>query len=132
LPVLTYVATVLSHVAQHELSRPVQKYTTDADLQNLLFPEKNISSKRRIPNCEHVHKEMSKSGVTLSLLWNEYCEECRLNNEIPLMYCQFYRYYRKYANTSKATMHIKPTPGETLEVTGLDRKDPSSIILPES
>lgn len=120
------VATVLNRAAFHELSWPVQKDTTDADLQNLLFPEKNISSNRRIPNCEHVHKEMSKSGVTLSLLWNEYCEESRLINEIPLMYSQFCRYYRKYANTTKATMHIKRKPGEMLEVDWAGQK--ASII----
>ncbi|WP_330613218.1 IS21 family transposase [Alkaliphilus hydrothermalis] len=59
---------------------------------------------------------MAKSGVTLSLLWNEYCEQCRLSNEIPLMYSQFCRYYRKYASTQKATMHIRRKPGEQMEV----------------
>jgi hypothetical protein len=53
-----------------------------------------------------------KSGVTLSLLWHEYCESCRLSNEIPLMYSQFCRYYREYANKTKATMRIKRKPGE--------------------
>ena len=32
---------------------------------------------------EWVHKEMQKSGVTLSLLWVEYCERCRQNGELP-------------------------------------------------
>ena len=59
---------------------------------------------------------MAKSGVTLSLLWSEYCEQCRLSNDIPLMYSQFCRYYHKYANTTKATMHIDRKPGEQLEV----------------
>jgi len=35
---------------------------------------------------------------------------------MPLMYSQFCRYYRKYANTTKATMRIKRKPGEMLEV----------------
>lgn len=69
-----------------------------------------------MPDCEYIHKEMAKSGVTLSLLWNEYCEQCRLSNEIPLMYSQFCRYYRKYASTQKATMHIRRKPGEQMEV----------------
>ncbi|AJA49808.1 putative transposase for insertion sequence IS1162 [Clostridium pasteurianum DSM 525 = ATCC 6013] len=59
---------------------------------------------------------MAKSGVTLSLLWNEYCEAYRLSNEVPFMYTQFCKYYRDYANVTKATMHINRKPGEQLEV----------------
>ena len=59
---------------------------------------------------------MAQSGVTLSLLWNEYCELCRLSNEIPLKYTQYCNYYRKFAVTTKATMHINRKPGEQTEV----------------
>lgn len=110
------VSTVLERAEKHGVSWPLQDDMTDADLQELLFPGKCIKSNRRLPDCEHIHKEMAKSGVTLSLLWNEYCESCRLSGEIPLMYSQFCRYYRKYANTTKATMRIKRKPGEMMEV----------------
>ena len=110
------ITAVLERAEQCGVLWPLQKDMTDGDLQNLMFPEKSYSSNRKLPDCEHLHRELSKSGVTLSLLWNEYCEECRLSNEIPLMYSQFCRYYRKYANTTKATMHINRKPGEILEV----------------
>ena len=100
----------------HSQGVPFKKEITDADLQELLFPEKNIQSSRKSPDCPYIHKEMVKNGVTLSLLWHEYCEQCRLSNEIPLMYSQFCRYYRKFANTTKATMRIKRKPGEMMEV----------------
>jgi transposase len=61
-------------------------------------------------------RELAKSGVTLSLLWNEYCEECRLAGELPLMYTQFCLYYREFAQKTKATMHINRKPGERMEV----------------
>jgi transposase len=32
------------------------------------------------------------------------------------MYTQFCKYYREYANVTKATMHIDRKPGELLEV----------------
>ncbi|MHB1407417.1 MAG: hypothetical protein ACYCV0_17730 [Desulfitobacteriaceae bacterium] len=51
-----------------------EKDLTDANLQELLFPEKGTQAKRKLPDFEYIHKEMAKSGVTLSLLWNEYCE----------------------------------------------------------
>jgi transposase len=87
------------------------------DIFNLLYPERaQQASLRKLPDCEYIHRELAKHGVTLSLLWNEYCESCRVSNEIPLMYSQFCNYYRKFAATTKATMHIQRKPGEQLEV----------------
>lgn len=69
-----------------------------------------------MPDFEHIHKGMAKSGVTLSLLWDEYCQECRDSKEVPYMYTQFCKHYREYAMRTKATMHIKHKPGEKMEV----------------
>ena len=58
---------------------------TNSELEILLFPERQPkASLQRTPDCEHIHKEMVKSGVTLTLLWHEYCENCRQSQEIPL------------------------------------------------
>ena len=37
-----------------------------------LFPESQNRPVYRMPDYEQIHKEMQKSGVTLSLLWVEY------------------------------------------------------------
>lgn len=110
------VSSVIKRADEIGISWPFEKEMSNGELQTLMFPEKDLPTTRKIPDCEYIHKEMAKSGVTLSLLWDEYCQECRLSNEIPLMYSQFCRYYRKYANTTKATMHIDRKPGEKLEV----------------
>jgi transposase len=110
------ITAVLERAESCGISWPFEKDMSDGELQTDLFPEKDLPSSRRIPDCEYIHREMAKSGVTLSLLWSEYCEQCRLEKEVPLMYSQFCRYYRKYANTTKATMHIHRKPGEQLEV----------------
>ena len=90
---------------------------TNSELQVLLFPEQQASMRmHRLPDCETIHKEMAKSGTTLTLLWNEYCEGCRQNGELPLMYSQFCNHYRKYTLMTKATMHIERKPGEQMEV----------------
>ncbi len=81
-----------------------------------MFPSKGQQASRRLPDCAEIHKELAKSGVTLSLLWNEYCESCRLAGEIPLMYTQFCNHYRRFAVVTKATMHIDRKPGEQMEV----------------
>ena len=84
-------------------------------LQTLLFSGGAVSP-HKLPDYEYIHREMAKSGVTLSLLWNEYCEGCRLGGEIPFMYTQFCKYYRDFVSISKATMHIERKPGEQMEV----------------
>lgn len=110
------VASTLTRAKLCGISWPLPNKMTDTELIKNLFPEKAVSSSRRIPDCEYIHKEMAKNGVTLSLLWSEYCEACRINNDIPFMYSQFCKIYRDYANLNKATMHLQHKPGDQLEV----------------
>jgi len=110
------VAEVLSRAKTKGLTWSMAEEIAEADLQPLLFPEKILSSSRKIPDCEYIHKELAKNGVSLSLLWSEYCEVCHLSNQIPLKYSQYCNYYRKFAATTKATMHIERKPGEQMEV----------------
>jgi transposase len=69
-----------------------------------------------MPDYEYITKELRRSGVTLSLLWVEHCQQCRSNNQLPYKQTQFYKYFRQYNNISKATMHINHKPGEVMEV----------------
>lgn len=89
---------------------------SDKGIQQALFPASSIPSMRKPPDYERVHRELAKNGVTLSLLWNEYCEECYASKELPLMYTQFCLHYREYAQQTKATMHLDHKPGEQMEV----------------
>lgn len=59
---------------------------------------------------------MQKSGVTLSLLWVEYCEQCRAAGELPYQSTQFNKYYADYVHKTKASMHLNHKPGETMQV----------------
>ena len=68
------VSNVLSLASQKGLTWPLPEDIGDTDLKHMLFPEKSPASSRRIPDCEYIHRELAKSGVTLSLLWSEYCE----------------------------------------------------------
>ena len=110
------VSRVLTKAHQQNLEWNKIRDLTDGELYSILFPAQIQTGSRKIPDCEYVHKEMAKSGVTLSLLWNEYCEQCRGHNEIPLKYVQYCNYYRHFAFTTKATMHIDRKPGEQTEV----------------
>lgn len=110
------VAKTINKAEEFQLSWPLPEKMTDQDIGKLLFPVITPKSLYKLPDYEYVHKEMAKSGVTLSLLWNEYCEQCRLSGDIPFMYTQFCKYYREFANKTKATMHIDRKPGEKQEV----------------
>jgi hypothetical protein len=88
------VADVLARANQKELFWPLPEDVANADLYHMLFPERAQVSLRKIPDCEHIHRELAKSGVTLSLLWSEYCEVCRLSHEIPLKYTHYCNHYR--------------------------------------
>lgn len=81
-----------------------------------LYPRTAISEKYKMPDYEWVHREMQKSGVTLSLLWVEYCEQCRAAGELPYQSTQFNKYYAEYVHKTKATMHLDHKPGEALQV----------------
>ena len=111
------VAKVLARAGEVKLPWPLPTDMTDSDLAALLFPKTSApSSNHQLPDLEYIHKEMLKAGVTLRLLWVEYCTTCRLAGNQPLMYSQFCYHYQKYAETKRATMHIPRKPGEQIEV----------------
>jgi len=74
-----------------------------------------------MPDYAHVHKELQRSGVTLNLLWLEYCDQCRAAGEIPYQSTQFNKYYADYLAKVNATMHLNHKPGE---VTGVPQQRP--------
>ena len=108
------VAKVLQRAKELEIFWPLE--TTDAVLDKIFYPETATPTNRRLPDYEYIHKEMSKRGISLKLLWSEYCEDCSANKEVPLMYSQFCHYYQQFSQRTKATMHISRKPGEQIEV----------------
>jgi transposase len=111
------VAKVIARAKELKLAWPLSSEITDGELEKLLFPKLSQSSGlRRYPDLEYIHKELARQGVTLKLLWTEYCEECRIHNELPLMYSQYCFHYQKFAEKKRATMHIPRKPGEQIEV----------------
>jgi transposase len=110
------VVTALQRAAEQELTYQSISGLSDHDLFKVLYPPESSQSNYKMPDYEQVHREMVKSGVTLQLLWMEYCDQCRTANEIPYQLTQFKKYYRDYVVKTKATMHISHKPGEIMEV----------------
>ena len=110
------IQRVLQRAEMCNLTYPLPEEMTDRHLAEALFPSVGETVDYKLPDCEYVHREMAKSGVTLSLLWLEYCEQCRTANEISYQLTQFKKYYRDFVVSTKATMHINHKPGELMQV----------------
>lgn len=111
------VIAVLQRAAVQGVSHQSAESLSDRELTKLLFPQ-GVSGKSayKMPDYDWVHHELAKPGVTLQLLWFEYCDKCRDSGENPYQLTQFKKYYREYAAQTKATMHLNRKPGELMEV----------------
>ena len=110
------VTRTLARAREKQLSWQQAQSMTSQEVSQRLFPSEQKGPIYKMPDYEWVHREMQKSGVTLSLLWVEYCEQCRQNGELPYKSTQFNKYYADYVHKTKATMHLEHKPGETMQV----------------
>ena len=110
------VITVLQKAKQKGVGFETAKNMSDRELSDAINDGGIDRIQYRMPDYEHIHRELSKSGVTLTLLWVEYCDECRRYGQIPYQSTQFNKYYSDYIRKTGATMHIERKPGESMEV----------------
>lgn len=97
------------------------------DLQNLsdddLDAQFNKATRRltrkRMPDFALIHTELQRPGVTLALLWEEYCAQDPSN---ALSYSQFTEHYRHYRKRIDRTMRQRHVPGEKAFVDFSGRK----------
>ena len=89
------VAKVVKRAVEMNLSWPLDHDMTDSVLEEMLFPKVKSATNRRMPDYDYIRRELLRNGVNKKLLWVEYCEECRMNSEEPLMYSQFCYYIQK-------------------------------------
>lgn len=125
------VSKVLRRAEELNISWPLPNEHTNSVLENMLYPKdgKGINDKK-MPNLDHIRKELLRNGVSKKLLWTEYIEDCRLNGKEPLMYSRFCYYIQQDEQKRRATMHIGRKPGEQIEVDWAG--DPAHIIDPDT
>lgn len=110
------VSEVLKLAEAQELAWPIPESLTNRDIEVLFYPERATNEGRKLPDYEYVYNELARPGVTLALLWAEYCVKCEQENTIPYQHSQFNEKYHAYAAAKKATLRIKRKPGEVMEV----------------
>ena len=111
------VEKVLRTASAKGVQWPLEDDVANGDLEELLFPEKYRNARMYTePDYPYIHRELAKPGVTMALLWEEYCRKCHEAGETPYMSTQFGDKYRRWARVTKATMRIQHKPGDAMQV----------------
>ncbi|MDR1421570.1 MAG: IS21 family transposase [Coriobacteriales bacterium] len=113
------VAAVVATAKDKAVTYAEMASLDDGEIRHLLFPElddKEKDSPYVKPDFKKTHTELSRTGVTLLMLWNEYANRCRELGKIPYQYSFYCEQYRRWASATKATMHIPRTSAEIMEV----------------
>lgn len=111
------VRRVLKKAKEHGLEWPLPPSIGDEAIKRVIYPDKY--GKRGLfkePDYEYVHKELKRKGVTRTLLYEEYCDQCRASNTPFCSATTFNEGYHSWAQTNNITMHIERRPGQKMEV----------------
>jgi transposase len=116
------VGEYLRRAEQAGLSWPLPDELSEEALYQRLFAECSQSGKkstssqsgarRRAPDWEEVHRELSKRGVSLQLLWQEYREQ----NPEGYGRTQFHEHYQRWNQAHTYSMRLPHKGGEAMEV----------------
>lgn len=89
----------------------------DDRLYELFYPDKfKYKPRYALVDYSYVHAELHKTGVTLQLLWEEYCAKCEKENALACCYVTFVNNYRRYTTNKNYTSRIEHKPGVEVEV----------------
>jgi transposase len=106
------------------LAWPLPTEIDDAALIDLLYKQ-TVPTSRTKPDCEYIHRELKRKGVTLSLLWEEYKREHPDGYQYT-QFCDCYRDWRKMTNLTMRQEHkagknvFSDFSGGTLDVVDLE------------
>jgi transposase len=108
------VKEYLDRSARAGLSWPLPNDLDDGQLEALLFPlrESELQVNRGLPPMAYIRKELTRKGVTLSLLWMEYKQA----NPDGYQYSQFCLHYHKWLSKLDISLRQTHRAGEKLFV----------------
>ncbi len=101
------------------LDWPAISVMDEATLERRLLASPRPSDTYAQPDYGRIHQELARKGVTLTLLWEEYCaqvgDEHSADNPVkPWRYSQFCENYRQFAKLLKRSMRQVHRAGEKL------------------
>lgn len=109
----TTVGQYVRRMQRAGLSYPLPTTLSDDELEALLYPPPpRVEGQRPEPDWPTVRRELSRKGVTLDLLWNEYKAE----HPDGYAYTWFCTHYSRWASALPLTLRQTHAPGEKLFV----------------
>lgn len=125
------VSDVLRVSKARGVSWPLPEEMDNAAIRAVIYPKRSRKAKdKAVIDFEKISSELNKRGMTMSLLWNEYCDGAIAEGKEPYMYSAFCKEYRAWAQTHDVRMHIKHKPGETIQVDWVG--DTAEVIDPDT
>ncbi len=106
------VSEYMYRAQAQNLTWPVPDTIDDRQLEQLLFPQEKPYQRKALPDWEHVSRELTKKGVTLVLVWEDY-KQVHPDGMEYSCFCKLFRKYRKENNLS---MRQEYKAGEILEL----------------
>ena len=92
------VSDVLRAARAHKVAWPLPEEMDDAAIRSAIYPRESRKARDRAQiDHEHIAAELKRRGMTMSLLWNEYCDGAIARGEEPYMYSAFCREHRAWA-----------------------------------
>lgn len=89
---------------------------TDDEAYRLFFPDRHVrESVFEEPDRGYVHKEMSRVGVTLKLLHDEYRDACRRTGKMAMGHSKFCEDYGTHTVANNLTRRIVHKAGQSCE-----------------
>lgn len=93
------------------------RFLDENEVYRMFYPDKHaVDDLYKDPDYEYIHQELSKTGVTLKLLWQEYKDKCLEDDSIPMGYTKFCEGYGNHVTVNKLTNHLDHKPGIKTEV----------------
>jgi len=104
----------LDRARDAEVVWPLPLEMSDTDLERLIFPRtaRDVSNRATQPDWAHIHRELRRKGVTLSLLWEEY----RADHPEGYGYSRFCELYTNWEGKLSPVMRQRHLAGERLFV----------------
>ncbi len=113
------VDEVLIFAKDHNISAADIADKSNDELYNLFFPERHQKLSENffiLPDYTKVQAELKRVGVTLKLLWAEYCENVQSKGGVPVQYSRYCKGYSEFVAANEITNHIYHKPGIRCEV----------------
>lgn len=95
---------------------PLPEEMTDEALRKLLYPPKPADQDKYPIDCKKVAEEYSGRHMTLTLCWNEYCDEAIAHGKQPYQYSAFCSQFHSWVKTHCPVMHVEHKCAERIEV----------------